>query len=197
MKKIIGYFLQGLLYIVPVVVTIYVVLTAIDYIDLLISKIPYFEEHVESRGVPGLGVFIIVILVCLAGWLVPIFLSTPLAGIFHRALNSMPLVGVVYSSVKDLMSAFVGKNKKFDTPVLVSLDKDGIVQRLGFITADDLSGLNAGGKVAVYMPSSYGLLGDLVIVPKDKVEKIDEKTADVMKFIVSGGVAKIEDSKKS
>lgn len=196
MKKIIGYFLQGLLYIVPVVVTIYVVLTAIDYIDLLISKIPYIEEHVESKGIPGLGIFIIVILVCFAGWIVPILLSTPLAGIFHRILNSMPLVGVVYTSVKDLMSAFVGKNKKFDSPVLVSLDKDGIVQRLGFITADDLPTLHADGKVAVYMPSSYGLLGDLVIVPKDKVERLNEKTADVMKFIVSGGVARIEEEKK-
>ena len=163
-------------------------------IDLLISKIPYFEEHVESKGIPGLGIVVIVLLVCLAGWLVPILLSTPLAGIMHRVLNSTPLVGVVYSPVKDLMSAFVGKNKKFGTPVLVSLDADGVVQRLGFITSEDTSRLKAPGKIAVYMPSSYGLLGDLVIVPTDKVERLDENSADVMKFIVSGGVSSLDET---
>lgn len=193
-KKIIGYFLQGLLYIVPVVVTVYVTVSAVNYIDELLSSIPYFSERVESKGIPGLGLAIIVILICLAGWLMPIFLSTPLAGLAQRFLNSTPLIGIIYSSVKDLMSAFVGKKKKFGQPVLVSLDDTGTVYRLGFITQENLSKLGIHDMVSVYMPSSYGLLGDLVIVPCDKVTRLTEGSAEVMKFIVSGGVTKMDEN---
>ena len=99
---------------------------------------------------------------------------------------------VIYSSVKDLLSAFVGKERKFDKPVLVSLDKEGVLKRLGFITSDDLNDLGITDRIAVYLPSSYGVLGELYVVPKEKIELIDANSADVMKFIVSGGVTKVK-----
>jgi uncharacterized membrane protein len=94
--------------------------------------------------------------------------------------------------VKDLLSAFVGKERKFDKPVLVSLDSEGVLKRLGFITSEDLTDLGIVNKIAVYLPSSYGVLGELYIVPTDKIEIIDANSADVMKFIVSGGVTKVK-----
>ncbi|MCQ2226751.1 MAG: DUF502 domain-containing protein [Bacteroidales bacterium] len=197
LKRLIGFFLQGLLYIVPILVTIYVVTYAVSYIDKLISNIPYFSEHVESKGIPGLGAFIIFVFICLVGWLLPIVLSTPIVGLFHKLINSTPLIGVIYSSVKDLMSAFVGKNKKFDSPVIVSIDSGGNVYRLGFITQKDLSKLGLNEMVSVYMPSSYGLLGELVIVPAKNVKPVNGSSAEVMKFIVSGGVATIEEDART
>lgn len=195
-KKLVGYFLQGLLYIVPVVVTLYVTITAVKYIDELISSIPYISEHLEARGIPGLGLLTIVVLICIAGWIMPILLSTPIAGLMHRVLNTTPLVGIVYSSVKDLMSAFVGKKKKFGQPVLVNMDDSGILHRMGFVMQEEMAKMGAEGMVAVYLPSSYGLLGDLIVVPRSKVKKLDDSSADVMKFIVSGGVTNMDTDEK-
>lgn len=193
-KSIFGYFLQGLLYVVPVVVTVYVVVTVVGYVDDIIRSLPYFSHYSNGEyGLIGWGVAILVVLICIAGWIMPILLSTPIAGLMHRVLNSTPLVGIVYSSVRDLMSAFVGKKKKFGQPVMVSMDDVGIVHRLGFVTQDDmgkLAGDVANGMVSVYLPSSYGLLGDLIVVPRSKVKPIDANSADVMKFVVSGGVSK-------
>ncbi len=191
MKKIIGYFFQGLLYIVPIIVPIYVIIALVRYADKVLDSIPYLSGHFSS----WVGVVIIFVFTTIAGWLVPIMLKTPLAGLAHQLLNSMPLVNVIYSSVKDLMSAFVGQKRKFGTPVLVSMDNSGTMHRLGFITQEDLSKLGIEGMVSVYMPSSYGILGDLVIVPANKVTRIEEGSADIMKFIVSGGVSQVDSGK--
>jgi uncharacterized membrane protein len=107
-------------------------------------------------------------------------------------MEKAPLIKVIYSSVKDLLSAFVGKERKFDKPVLVHLDKGGILSRLGFITSENLDDLGIKDRVSVYLPSSYGVLGELYIVPAERVTPLDINSADVMKFIVSGGVTKIK-----
>ena len=190
MKKIIGYFFQGLLYIVPIIVTIYVIVALVRYVDKIIDSIPYFSQNF---GGSVIGAIIIVVLTTPLGYLIPVILKTPLASLLHQIVNSTPLVGLIYSSVKDLMSAFVGKKRKFGTPVLVNMDNDNIMHRLGFITQESLSLIGTEGMVAVYMPSSYGLLGDLVIVPANKISKLNEPSADIMKFIVSGGVTKMNE----
>lgn len=192
LKTIFGFFLQGLLYIVPIVVTVYVVVKAVGYVDNLIKSIPYFSDYIGQQDIVICGVLILVVMVCIAGWLMPIVLSTPIAGLMHRVLNSTPLVGIVYSSVRDLMSAFVGKKKKFGQPVIVSLDDSGIVHRIGFVTQEDMQSIVGDvsvDMVSVYLPSSYGLLGELVLVPRDKVKPINGNSADIMKFVVSGGVS--------
>ena len=192
LKTIFGFFLQGLLYIVPVVVTVYVVIKVVRYVADLIHSIPYVSNYVGQHDIIACGVVILIVLVCLAGWLMPIVLSTPIAGLMHRVLNSTPLVGIIYSSVRDLMSAFVGKKKKFGQPVIVSMDNMDIVHRIGFVTQEDMKSITGdvcGEMVSVYLPSSYGLLGDLIIVPRDKVRIIEGNSAEIMKFVVSGGVS--------
>ena len=119
-------------------------------------------------------------------------ITTPIAAFFSRMLEKAPLIKVIYSSVKDLLSAFVGKERKFDRPVLISLDSEGVLNRLGFITSDDLADLGIKEMIAVYLPSSYGVLGELYIVPAGKVKPVDTNSAEVMKFIVSGGVTKVK-----
>ena len=191
MKKLIGYFLQGLLYILPIVVTIYVIIALMRYVNRLLSGISFFAGSTNGMWI---GLLLIIIIITIIGWLLPVMIKTPLVQFMQRTINSTPLVGIIYTSVKDLMSAFVGKKRKFGTPVLVSMDNEGIMHRLGFITQETTEQLGVEGMMAVYMPSSYGLLGDLVIVPESKVRKLDSTSADMMKFIVSGGVTKINDN---
>lgn len=106
-------------------------------------------------------------------------------------MNKAPLFKIIYTSVKDLLSAFVGKERKFDMPVLVNVDSAGHLQRLGFVTTKDLSHLGLENKVSVYLPSSYGMLGELVIVDQSQVTFIQANSAEIMKFIVSGGVTRM------
>lgn len=193
MKQIASYFFQGLLYLTPLAVTIYVIVFAFSWIDGLLRDLELFHEGPLSEySFPGLGVLIIMGGLTIVGYLGQKLLSRPLLSLIERVINRTPLVKIIYTSVKELLSAFVGKERKFEKPVLVKLDNNSVVRRLGFITAADLSQIGIGkGYIGVYMPSSYGLLGELVIVPESNVELIDAHSAEVMKFIVSGGVSKV------
>lgn len=193
MKRLIRYFFQGLLYIAPVAVTLYVIVFTFTWLDGLLRNLEVFNREPFSKfSFPGLGLITILLFVTVIGFFGQRLITTPISAFFSRMLEKAPLIKVIYSSVKDLLSAFVGKERKFDKPVLVSLDDTGVLKRLGFITSDDLSDLGIDDKISIYLPSSYGVLGELYIVPKDKIEPIDVNSADVMKFIVSGGVTKVK-----
>lgn len=98
--------------------------------------------------------------------------------------------------MKDLMNAFVGKKNQFKQPVLVKLNDDIELERIGFVTKESLIELGISeDKIAVYVPFSYAISGQVFIVPKKNVTKIKGNSADVMKFIVSGGVTNIETKK--
>jgi uncharacterized membrane protein len=99
---------------------------------------------------------------------------------------------VIYSSVKDLIEAFVGEKKRFNQPVLVTVNNNPVVQRIGFITENDLSELGLEKeKMAVYLPFSYGFNGQLLIVDSENVRKLDASGTEMMKFVISGGVTDI------
>ena len=112
----------------------------------------------------------------------------------EKILDRLPLIKIIYSSVKDLLSAFVGKKKRFTEAVLVKME--GNVERLGFITQKDLTQLGISeDKIGVYIPFSYAVTGNLIIVPKENITPIKGSSADIMKFIISGGVTSIEEKK--
>nr|WP_319399973.1 DUF502 domain-containing protein [uncultured Carboxylicivirga sp.] len=193
MKKLIGYFLQGLLYVAPIGITLYVLIVSFIWLDGLLLDLEIFQHGVLSKfSFPGIGLVIILIAITMAGFLGQRLITTPISSAFDNLLKRAPLIKMIYSSVKDLLSAFVGKERKFEQPVMVTLDEEGILHRLGFITASELSDIGIKEMIAVYLPSSYGVLGELYIVPANKVQPIDANSADVMKFIVSGGVTKVK-----
>ena len=92
----------------------------------------------------------------------------------------------------DLFSAFVGKEKKFNHPVIVRVNLHSDLEKLGFVTEENLEMLKETDKVAVYFPHSYNFSGELFIVPKTHIRKLDVNSGDMMKFIVSAGLAGME-----
>ncbi|WP_439183154.1 DUF502 domain-containing protein [Carboxylicivirga taeanensis] len=193
MKKLAKYFFQGLLYVVPLAVTLYIIVFAFIWLDGLLRDLEMFQQAPYAQfNFPGLGLLVIILCITLIGFIGQKLVTTPIENRFERGLKKAPLIKVIYTSVKDLLSAFVGKERKFEQPVLVTLDTEGVMQRFGFITATNLNELGIEDKIAVYLPSSYGILGELYVVPAQNVKPIDAHPADVMKFIVSGGVAKIK-----
>lgn len=181
MKRILSYFLQGLLYTLPVFATVYVIIEAIIFVDGIIPV-----------KVPGLGLLIILSSLTLIGFIGTRFITPNIISV-DKYLDKVPLIKTVYTSVKDLLSAFVGKKKRFTEPVLVKME--GNVERFGFVTQHDLTDLGiSADKVAVYIPFSYALTGNLIVVPKTSVSPVDGNSADIMKFVISGGVTEIEEN---
>ena len=184
MKKVLGYFLQGLLYTLPISATIYVVYQAIVLID-----------NILPIKIPGLGIIILLVSITLIGFLGGALISSRILKL-EKILDRVPLIKIIYTSVKDLLSAFVGKKKRFTEPVLVKME--GNVERLGFITQKDLTELGISvDKIGVYIPFSYAVTGNLIIVPKDCVTPVNGNSADIMKFIISGGVTNIDEQEPS
>ena len=177
MKKLTKYFFEGLLFLVPIVVTIYVLYIVFMKIDRLFG----FK-------IPGVGFIVTIITVTVIGFMTSNFLTKRLIRSAEETLRRLPLVKMIYTSIKDLIGAFVGEKKSFNKPVLVSLSPDSSVQVVGFVTRESLETLGLTGKVAVYLPQSYNFAGNLIIVPKEQVTLLQVESGTVMAFIVSGGI---------
>jgi uncharacterized membrane protein len=159
--------------------------------------IPYELKYLGIQ-IPGLGLIIILVFITIVGVLGSSFIFKPIIHYFELLINRAPLIKDLYSAVQDLMSAFVGGKKKFTEPVLVKMDNSGM-QRIGFITQKE--GVEEMGiskdQVVVYLPYSYGIMGTVIIVPKENIIPIDLPSTEVMKFIVSGGVTEVIEKNKT
>jgi len=175
-KRLARYFLRGCLVTAPLGITIYIVWQVLSAIDRILP-IP----------VPGLGLLATVALITLVGLFTSNVVGKSVLDITEGLLQRLPLVKLVYTSIKDLVSAFVGDKRRFDAPVAVSLT--GNTKVLGFVTRDGLARLGLPDYVAVYFPQSYNFAGYLMLVPRAQVEPLDLPSTDVMTFIISGGVS--------
>ena len=171
-------FLRGLVIVVPIAVTIYLLVQAFRTLDQIL-KLP----------TPGLGIAILIGATILIGALASNFVGRTIFGLTEKLFTRAPIVRIVYAAIKDLLEAFVGNKRRFDRPVSVKMS-DG-VKLFGFITQDDLSGLGIAGDVAVYIPFSYTWDGCLLVVARDRIESLTADSASVMALVVSGGVSRV------
>jgi uncharacterized membrane protein len=188
MKKFTSYFLQGLLYSAPLGITIYGIVLVFNYTDNFLK--PTIESYLKF-AVPGLGILLMVILITLVGIFGQTVVAKPFKEVLERLIQKAPFLNMVYTSIRDFMEAFVGREKKFNQPVSVIVNHNPEIERFGFITQHDLTELNIHNKVAVYFPFSYAFTGELLIVPVESVKTLDIPAGELMKFIVSGGVTRV------
>jgi len=180
MKRLFRYFLQGLIFTVPAVVTGYVCYQLFTKIDSWL--------HIP---IPGVGFIVTIGTITLIGFIGPYVLTKPLVDGFEKFIERIPFVRLLYDSTKDLLNAFVGEKRRFDKPVLVALSADGALRGFGFITQDSLDALGLLDSVAVYFPQSYAFAGNTIVVPASRVTRLDAGASDVMAFVVSGGVTEV------
>jgi uncharacterized membrane protein len=191
MKKIISYLFQGLLFTAPFAITGYIIFLTFNFIDGILKKT---LGNIIGVEIPGLGILIIVFSLIMVGFLGQTIIASPLKYLINHIMERVPLLKVIYSAIKDLFSAFVGKEKKFNRPVLVLINPVSNLHKLGFLTEEDLGQIGINEMVAVYFPLSYSLSGEFFIVPKENIKPIDMNSAEVMKFIVSAGITGWNDS---
>lgn len=194
MKKLTSYLIQGIVLVGPVAITIYIIYKIFTFTDDLLHSV--MVDPIKWH-VPGLGVLFVVILLILVGFIGQTIIAKPFKYILKYVINKIPILEVVYSSFEDFLKAVFGENRKFNKPVLVKMYEHTDLEKIGFITAEDLSALGEQKKVAVYFPFSYSIAGEVYIVPMDRVKILNVPSSELMKFVVSGGVAEIESHKRN
>ena len=188
-KKIFQYFLQGVLLVAPVVVVGYILYSLFISVDgWLNSKL----SPLIGFNIPGLGILILFVSLTMLGYLGQTALIKPLKKFTAGIIKKIPLLNLLYSSINDLFSAFVGKEKKFNVPVKVLFNAENNLWKLGFVTKETMDVTGNTDLAAVYFPHSYNFSGELYLVPRERVHFITLSPAETMKFIVSGGVTRFE-----
>ncbi len=176
--KLFNYFLRGLLFVIPVALSFYIIISIFHTIDNIIP-LGY-----------GLGFVIIIVSITLIGYIGNKIFGQSILEFINDLLERTPGVKYIYNLIKDFMEAFVGEKRKFTEPVMIELHEG--VYKLGFVTQKELTQFGMAEYMSVYCPKSYGMMGDLLIVKKEKVRLVDKNATQTMSFIVSGGVTDID-----
>lgn len=189
MKKLVAYFLQGVLLVAPIAIIVYILYSLFVTID---GWVQINIEQLIGFSLPGLGVLTLFISLTILGYVGQTTIVRPVKRLAGNLIKKIPLLNLLYTSFNDLFSAFVGKEKKFNTPVKVLFNQENNLWKLGFITKNELLEIGQGELAAVYFPHSYNFSGELYLVPKERIQTLDLPPAEVMKFIVSGGVTQFD-----
>ncbi|MFD2871683.1 DUF502 domain-containing protein [Mucilaginibacter ximonensis] len=191
-RALLNYFFKGLIVVVPIGAALFLIFWAVTSVDNALNVSDVFTD---SKGkplhIPGLGILNVLVIIMLAGILVTNVVTDPIKLWVKGWLNRLPFFNFLYSSIKDLTEAFVGDEKKFSEAVIVEVNEFGL-KKIGFLVQKDLAKLGLPGEVAVYFPYSYSFAGQVVIVSSDKVKPIEKNAADMMKFVISGGVSGLD-----
>lgn len=191
-SRLLQYFLQGLLILAPIAITIYALFFVVSTIDGWIPIFSYTDEmgrvHVQNYG---LGFVIILGAIISIGYFSSFFITGRIVSFMDKFMQKAPGIKHIYSTTRDFFEAFAGDKKKFTQNVLANVD-DNDVWRMGFITRDDMSDFGLIEFVAVYIPMAYSVAGNVYIIPRSRIKPITNITsAQTMKFAVSGGVTEV------
>jgi len=183
-KKILRYFFQGMIILAPIGITGYALYFLFDNVDRILR--PYVN-------VPGLGFVILLAFVILVGWISSNFLMGSAITFLDHVMQRTPFIRFIYTSTKDFFEAFAGDKKKFNKAVLANVFADD-VWIVGFLTDEELQKFEFGSEtVAVYVPQAYNFAGQLYILPRVRIRKIENITSgEAMKYAVTGGVVDLE-----
>lgn len=185
-SRLFNYFFKGVVFLAPFALTIYVCVRVFTAID-------------GWLGIPiaGVGFLATIVLITLFGYLAQGLLTRSAVAVVERVLDRLPFVRLLYSSTKDLLNAFVGEQRRFDKPVTVELYPGGPARAIGFVTQESLVSMGLSEHVTVYLPQSYNFAGQLLIFPAASVQPLAADSADVMAFIVSGGVTALPETRRN
>ncbi len=200
-RTLVRLFLQGLLILAPISITIWTVVTVFYWIDGILPNLVHtlapnwigLDQFGLPKRVPGLGFVVFIGIALFVGYISPSFIVSRLVELAEKLLERTPGIKFIYSTIKDFVEAFAGNKRKFDKAVLVSVLQPEVWQ-IGFITQESLHEFDMPEFVAVYVPQSYGFAGHVYFVKRDRVRVLtDISSADAMKFAISGGVAEVEE----
>jgi uncharacterized membrane protein len=185
MKRLSTYFLRGLIAVLPLGLTVYLL-----YLFLFWSEeqaMRFIRLFIGDFYIPGMGLVLGVLGICLVGLLVShLHLAGRLLGWLELPFTNIPVIKSVYSSFKTFADYF-SPNHKEDTPQQVVLLRlpDRPLEIVGLITRNSTRGLPAGflpgDRVAVYLPMGYMIGGYTVFVPREWVTPLEMSVEEAMR----------------
>jgi len=191
MKKIGTLFLQGLIAILPIALTLYLIYWLATSAESVLGQAIRFVIKDHYR--PGMGVLAGFVLTVGIGILLKMWVFRKLFSLGEAVLQKIPGIKSIYGSVRDLVGFFdASKQKEFDKTVMVTVGDDD-TRLMGLVTREDFGDLPEGigddQTVAVYLPMSYQLGGFTVMIPKTKIRPVDMKVDQAMKFVLTAAVS--------
>ena len=193
-KSLLQVFLQGLIILAPIVITIWALTSLFNFVDSILPDVierifPEFSDY----NLPGVGFVVAILIILLVGYISSSFVVGKLVELFDSILQKTPGIKIIYTTLKDFFEAFAGNKRKFDKAVLVAIEAPD-VWRIGFVTQEELAEFGLNEYVAVYVPQSYAFAGHLYFVKRERVRIVtDISSADAMKFAISGGVTNLDE----
>lgn len=187
-RKLLRYFLQGILILAPISLTAYALYWLFEKVDGILR--PYVN-------IPGVGFAIIIAFVITIGWLSSNLITGGIFSLFDHWLERTPGIKLIYSTLKDFFEAFAGDKRKFNKPILVNVFANE-VWMVGFLTSEDLERFDLGAEyVSAYVPQGYNIAGQVYLVKRERIRRLEDVAAsDAMKFAVTGGVVELEEESK-
>lgn len=190
-----NYFLTGIIITAPIGITVGLTVLVIEWVDEQVTPLipeQYNPETYLPFGIPGLGIFIVVVFLTFVGFLTATFLGRLLIRIGERMVNRMPIVRTVYSALKQIFETVMRhSSQSFRQVVLVEYPKEGI-WALAFVTADgkgETPRLVGEDLVNVFLPTTPNpTSGFLLLVPRKDLIFLDMTVEEAAKMIISAGV---------
>lgn len=193
-KSFKGYFITGLLVVVPVYITFYILSTIVRFLDRVFVILPesmrpdtYLPFHI-----PGLGIVFTFLGIVLVGLLTTNFLGKRILEAAENLMAKLPVVRIVYNSTKQFLETFFKQDHEgFRKVVLIEFPKAG-VWSIGFLTGKlrgELKDKTAENSVSVFLPTTPNpTTGYYVVLPEKDVIPLEMKVEDAFKIIITGGM---------
>ncbi len=191
MKSISRTFLTGLVTILPVILTIYLLYWLVISMEAVLGGM-IRQVLPASSYWPGMGVIAGLIVVFIIGLLMHAYVVRWLFAKGEAVFYHMPLINSVYRAMRDFFDFIVPTTKKeFEQVVAVTLG-DPPVELVGFVTQATgqrlPEGLRADDRVLVYLPLSYMIGGYTILLPRSAVRPLDMSMEEAMRFTLTAGV---------
>ncbi len=174
-KNSIKYFFKGLLILTPLAIVFYVI-SGID--SFFKNFFPFFSATYIS--------FIAIILIVAIGFIFSSKFSKDINTRIKNILKKFPHIYHTYLSIQRVFASFAGKDNAFDNPVWVVAEDDS--RQVGFVTIDSMDKFGLDNYVAVYIPNSFSISGDTVIIQKSKIIPITVNKKNALTLALSGGI---------
>ena len=189
-----NYFLTGLLVILPIFITAYVIRFLIQAMDVILKYVPaqYLPDTYLPFHIPGIGLILVIIIILAVGVLFRNLAGRKVVHFWENMVHRIPLVRILYSGVKQLLeSFFLQQNDAFKRVALLEYPRRGVYV-IGFITGEskgEIQSKTDKNMMNVFVPTTPNpTSGFYILIPEDELIVLNMTVEDAFKLIISGGI---------
>jgi uncharacterized membrane protein len=179
------YFISGLIFIIPISLSVWILYKTVKFLDDLLGNT--LRNYFPDLYTPGIGFFSLILLILLIGFFTQNFLGSKIVRGIENLLGKVPLFNKIYITIKGIIQNLMKKRATFFKEA-VKIEFIGGSYTIGFLTGESTISKNK-GFINVFVPTVPNIsTGFYLIVPKKRVEKLEMSVEDAFRMVVSMGV---------